>query len=389
MQNFNTCTENITIKINKKRAVKFSSITEIRKENISSNTYKNSDTQSISSKWNIRGPQDKHKGTKREKYFLRIFMNTKIKIDDNPIVDAAISEYKLSAMSRRNTSSSKRYSKVRLEVDSLEKWLKILDLGIYIGNRHYIAEPWIFSPKQCQRCASLEHVETDCNYTEKCLICTSEKHTSKDCVAKKEQQRCLNCGNNHTSYSRSCNLIQSQQEKCNRSYINLLRNNDMLIKFQHLFAFDTEALEKKISSTDDQMPEIEIRFQEIEKRLKSVEVSQSTTDIELSKIKEECNKGIKLLSVKIDGNQKEILDALKQSCINNVFSDDLPYTNILQIPMHQIQLKQMRGVSLLNQTLQSNQENENAPDLSVNATNRKKINKSLISLTFDKIFKTR
>ena len=87
--------------------------------------------------------------------------------------------------------------KVKIEVDSVEKWYCLLNNGIYIDNKHYIIQPWVFKPRQCSRCASFNHTEENCNKINRCLHCTKDNHNIEDCKAANGKFECLNCGNDH------------------------------------------------------------------------------------------------------------------------------------------------------------------------------------------------
>ena len=45
--------------------------------------------------------------------------------------------------------------KIKMKVDSVEKWYRLLNNGFCIKNQHYNVQPWIIKPKQCCYCASL------------------------------------------------------------------------------------------------------------------------------------------------------------------------------------------------------------------------------------------
>ena len=75
----------------------------------------------------------------KKRLFLRIFLNTNIKLENNQLVEKAISENKLVNIKRTvkfGTNDIK--PKTRIEVDTLAKWYDLLETDIYIGKRHFL-----------------------------------------------------------------------------------------------------------------------------------------------------------------------------------------------------------------------------------------------------------
>lgn len=111
--------------------------------------------------------------------------------------------------------------KVKIEVDSVEKWYRLLNNDFYIKNQHYNVQPWIFKPKQCCYCSSFDHMEEFCNKIERCLHCSKEDHKSEYCQATKSKFKCLTCEKKHASYSTKYQSVIKEVLKANSYYIQL------------------------------------------------------------------------------------------------------------------------------------------------------------------------
>ncbi|XP_055944735.1 uncharacterized protein LOC129975654 [Argiope bruennichi] len=72
---------------------------------------------------------------------------------------------------------------------------------IYVGYIRRPVRPYIPNPLRCFNCQRFGHSKANCRGTLTCALCAGKEHDSQQCTA---QEKCVNCGGNHTSFSRSC-----------------------------------------------------------------------------------------------------------------------------------------------------------------------------------------
>lgn len=68
---------------------------------------------------------------------------------------------------------------------------------------------------QCYKCQQFGHRANECKHDKNVCMYCSENHQTSACTSKKikENYKCYNCGNNHTSNHLSCKIYQLQVEK--------------------------------------------------------------------------------------------------------------------------------------------------------------------------------
>lgn len=196
-------------------------------------------------------------GTKHNRLFLRIFLDRDIDIDNNEAVNKAIIDYELFKLMRTTTYDKKSVKKkVKIEVNSVEKWYGLLNNGIYVENKHYLVQPWVFKPRQCNNCASFDHKEENCKKIKRCLHCAKDNHKVEDCKAAKYE--CLNCGIDHFSYSLKCTVVNREDILANSFYIRLLKERNIMDKYVRLYEHEININEDNKSVINDQISRINI-----------------------------------------------------------------------------------------------------------------------------------
>ena len=105
-------------------------------------------------------------------------------------------------------------SKVKFEnEEKLEEALA----GVVVINRHrYIMERFRYRPKliQCYNCYKFAHVARLCwKVGSVCGKCASTDHPTKDCQAHHNDFKCINCGGNHESTSKYCEVVKLKLEE--------------------------------------------------------------------------------------------------------------------------------------------------------------------------------
>ena len=68
--------------------------------------------------------------------------------------------------------------------------------------------PVITPPKRCFFCQRFRHISEQCRSTGAVCEYCSEEHPSRDCPNTNLSPRCINCGDKHPAYSRSCPIYQ-------------------------------------------------------------------------------------------------------------------------------------------------------------------------------------
>ncbi|XP_055951574.1 uncharacterized protein LOC129987639 [Argiope bruennichi] len=72
---------------------------------------------------------------------------------------------------------------------------------IYVGYIRRPVRPYIPNPLRCFNSQRFGHLKANCRGTLTCARCAGKEHDSQQCTA---QEKCVNCGGNHTFFSRSC-----------------------------------------------------------------------------------------------------------------------------------------------------------------------------------------
>ena len=75
-----------------------------------------------------------------------------------------------------------------------------------IGFSVFKVRPYIFAPIQCYNCQRLGHTANNCKAKKRCLKC-GNSHIYKECNA--EKPKCANCGKEHMSNSKQCDIIRN------------------------------------------------------------------------------------------------------------------------------------------------------------------------------------
>lgn len=76
-------------------------------------------------------------------------------------------------------------------------------IDLWDNTFHIKLRPYIMLVKQCYKCFRYGHIKPWCKSEEKCTICGEAKHGNCDKAA-----RCVNCGRDHRSTSRSCTIYE-------------------------------------------------------------------------------------------------------------------------------------------------------------------------------------
>ena len=88
----------------------------------------------------------------------------------------------------------------------------ILPKTLKVGYMKVPVDLYIPNPLQCYRCFKFGHHERQCNADDHCKRCSAnenETHHSEPCT---RSPKCLNCGEEHYSTSRSCKVSQREKE---------------------------------------------------------------------------------------------------------------------------------------------------------------------------------
>ena len=102
--------------------------------------------------------------------------------------------------------------KVKLDVITEQKKDEILKDGLKLGYQNYRAVEYktFKAPLMCFKCQKFDHISTNCENEEKCKKC-SGNHNHKDCES--DTLKCANCGKDHPSTFRGCQVYQNQVRK--------------------------------------------------------------------------------------------------------------------------------------------------------------------------------
>lgn len=92
----------------------------------------------------------------------------------------------------------------------------LLKEGLKIGSLVFRCERPLPRPTpiRCYKCQEFNHTSYQCQNTQKCAKC-GEEHRTKDCQKTKDEYRCINCGERHAVWAKTCNtnIAAIQEEK--------------------------------------------------------------------------------------------------------------------------------------------------------------------------------
>ncbi|XP_055691074.1 uncharacterized protein LOC129794306 [Lutzomyia longipalpis] len=69
--------------------------------------------------------------------------------------------------------------------------------------------PFVPNPLRCFKCQKYGHMKTSCRGVAMCGICADREHYPEACTG---EAKCINCGQNHVSWSRKCPVFQAEFE---------------------------------------------------------------------------------------------------------------------------------------------------------------------------------
>ena len=124
-------------------------------------------------------------------------------------------------------STNEETTTLRLETHDEDSYKSILNNGIKLGFTFFRAKEWKFQDnvKQCFKCQKLGHVKAQCKESQTiCLRCseTHDHHFSK-C---QNEIKCANCGENHPSCSKLCQMLKNYVNKENLNTKNKIPKNN-------------------------------------------------------------------------------------------------------------------------------------------------------------------
>ena len=82
---------------------------------------------------------------------------------------------------------------------------------VRVGWRSVPVRQYVPEPTRCFRCQRFGHVASSCRGSERCGKCSVVGHSAASCEATK--LKCLGCGDEHESWSRSCPKFKAEKEK--------------------------------------------------------------------------------------------------------------------------------------------------------------------------------
>ena len=85
-------------------------------------------------------------------------------------------------------------------------------LHVRIGFLSFRTKPYIPRPTRCYKCNKFGHVAQNCRGSVTCPKC-GDPHSFSDCT--KDEQKCSNCGGNHSASASSCPVFIKNQEIIN------------------------------------------------------------------------------------------------------------------------------------------------------------------------------
>ena len=100
--------------------------------------------------------------------------------------------------------TNKSYNFVKALIQNEEKKQALLnERFIRIGLSKIYLEDFIKPPVQCRNCKGFGHIEKFCKLKYKCAKC-GEEHNEESCQKTNDEQKCVNCKGNHSTYYRGC-----------------------------------------------------------------------------------------------------------------------------------------------------------------------------------------
>ncbi|XP_044574097.1 uncharacterized protein LOC123258289 [Drosophila ananassae] len=83
---------------------------------------------------------------------------------------------------------------------------------VMIGYEVVFTRPYIPRPMQCKKCLRFNHPQTFCKQENPtCKNCSDNTHTS-DSIECRQEPKCINCRNNHSSLDKKCPVFLKEQE---------------------------------------------------------------------------------------------------------------------------------------------------------------------------------
>lgn len=104
----------------------------------------------------------------------------------------------------KSKTTNKSFNFVKALVENEEKKQALLnERFIRIGLSKIYLEEFIRPPVQCRQCKRFGHIEKFCKFKYKCAKC-GEEHQEDSCQVGQDNQKCVNCNGNHSTYYRGC-----------------------------------------------------------------------------------------------------------------------------------------------------------------------------------------
>lgn len=124
---------------------------------------------------------------------------------DQSLADFLYEEAGVIQMTRIHKKIEKQYhptQTLKIETETDDDFVCILDNGLYIGDELFKAVPWEYEPTRCFNCHKFGHISEKCPNNSACPVCIS--HHYGKCKTNQYNAKCRNCGGNHPVWSKNC-----------------------------------------------------------------------------------------------------------------------------------------------------------------------------------------
>ena len=113
----------------------------------------------------------------------------------------------------------------KIEVESQDIMDRYLNKGYVVINLFkYKVEQIAKPPPRCNKCKRFDHLTSNCNFTSTCGKCGSTDHSDETCS--ESERKCVNCGQNHSSYYRGCaSYKELYKDILNKNKINFIKQS--------------------------------------------------------------------------------------------------------------------------------------------------------------------
>jgi hypothetical protein len=241
-------------------------------------------------------------------------LSTKICLENKNLQKTLHDEYGIISTKRMisnkpGETKNQIYTSVKLEVNDLENWKKVLTNGIYIdSSRLSIVTEWKKEPIFCKKCLTYKHRLENCPdnniYCEICTILLDNHDSEHECI-----QKCKYCNKEtHQTNSKSCIKYQNEKEIANKNYQKLI---ELLEIKKSKYNIKRNQIDKVNTNQDDLSKlkhELEEKINKLEDTYTANENKRTADKKELivmiNNLKESQNQSIKKIKDKLNTTER-------------------------------------------------------------------------------------